>query len=727
MEDWKSSFSFAVFFTAAVRDNSALTNYDAVNMLLHGYTFSGSTSSQTTVSSTMATHYIRGYKAISKEVATSFIKLSTNERIKRIESVGLSNIGYAVNAILGLLNSDHIIISEQAKSMLLGLPYSRQPMRFLSDAMLEAVKCQKSGILKLTDPIIREIMSFRDCPTPIDDTGDSDNSSVPNDDIRQDVFYSGAVTYATPAGSHEEKVSNDPSPGSHTDRSFSDIDYPEFNGKGKCINKDGLDYYILDDYEDNDYLEYAPTEYIANYLYFITLTCTEPQIYGAPMSERNKTYLLLAHDRYMNGDDLWSAPCRTYNTQFDNRVIRPRTIKMIREYYKKCMPAIENDVKANERQLMFRLGLHGGYSLAEGDTFIEYKKSPSQPDRWKCYLVKHFFVEDVDPADVINLVDPEFFRGYRYFPLTEWEDAAGNISWIKKEGMKLRIPGGLIPENVVRNIIKPRDLKFHAIQVPLECMRYDCSGYLVRIDIINYHRTQLNLLHQNAHSTSKAAEGTFGYASGNLEKEIKDTYRHALMESGIYRFFIEGRTLITALPYKESAENLDKVICTIEDIHQKLCGISALRQSVPGIRCAVRYAESYKYGKLGLGQSEAPEFFGDQVDALNYMAYSLNLVLDQKGTHPDYEFPVEEKKLRKEKGQGFFNKIKEMIEFDEEDLYELDDDDMQNEFPGIILALENSLHYAKDFKGFTHLYDYRMECSPEVKIFTKEPSWSKKA
>ena len=46
--------------------------------------------------------------------------------------------------------------------------------------------------------------------------------------------------------------------------------------------------------------------------------------------------------------------------------------------------------------------------------FIEYKRSFSQKEYYKCYYIRNYYVLDVSIKGTINLMDPENLKGLGY-------------------------------------------------------------------------------------------------------------------------------------------------------------------------------------------------------------------------------------------------------------------------------------------------------------------------
>lgn len=613
MPDWTSSLNFPIFFYAALKNNTAPSQLDSVNILLLDHPYTGSDSSQKTLSPSIVSGYTTGSKTIAKDICLEYMELPEPERMQRLKRVGISNPTHAVNALVSLLNSGHIIIDEVSKSELLSLPYSEEPLLFLNAVLYESIKRNNNGMIRLSNRLREEIMSFRSF------------SSAINID-RQGRASIISKSKETPAET-SSYIQNLPA-------------YQ--NRPGKCIDDDNKNYYVLDDYDDNDYFSAAPSEYIANFLFFITLSSYEKSLNG---EERRKNYLLLVHDRYMGGNDLWSVPFYSYSIQSNSGVSRPKTVKMIREYFKKHLSEMNREIQATTNQLIFHLNILSGYSLEEGDSYIEYKNSPSQPDRKKCYYVKEFFLKDVDPSEAINLVDPENLHGYRYFPLSEWEETDGGIPWFERREKQLKFPGGYIPENVAKNIFDQKKVRLHMIPVPNDSLFYTGPGFLFRIKVFNY---------------TDAYELSYASRKEDLEYAIKDIFERVLLAGGINRFIIHEDTVTAWMPYTRTPGLLNPAYSIAESIQRQLCRISSFSETVPGTLCFIVYGDGddIQFGKKYGLQQKTPCFFGSAIDRLTSLACSVINGFMYEDLNEDIQYAMGNSST------GIINKMKNLLSTD---------------------------------------------------------------
>lgn len=160
MKNWESHFTFPVFYTAVLKDNTHLNQYDAVNVLLMGEKLTGSDETHPHITPNMTSHYARGGKPISKEIVGNFLDLSPDERTLRIAKARIINKKAGAICLYRLLNSEHIIMDEDIRKHLLQLYHSDNPA-FFDESLYQSVSCPRNCLSKLDEIIIADILSYR--------------------------------------------------------------------------------------------------------------------------------------------------------------------------------------------------------------------------------------------------------------------------------------------------------------------------------------------------------------------------------------------------------------------------------------------------------------------------------------------------------------------------------------------------------------------------------------
>lgn len=176
MDQWKSYFTFPVFYTAVLKDNTHLNQYDAVNVLLVGNKLTGSDETLPHITPNMTSHYARGGKPISKEIVGNFLDLSPDERTLRIARARIIDQKAGAACLYRLLSSESILMDEELRQHLLQL-YHYDTSAFLNESLHQSVSCPRSHLSKLDEKMIADILSYR--------PGDS-KSDTPGNDITEE-------------------------------------------------------------------------------------------------------------------------------------------------------------------------------------------------------------------------------------------------------------------------------------------------------------------------------------------------------------------------------------------------------------------------------------------------------------------------------------------------------------------------------------------------------------
>lgn len=403
----------------------------------------------------------------------------------------------------------------------------------------------------------------------------------------------------------------------------------------KIDNTEENPYFILDTYDDDDYLQPRPADYLIVNLYFITLSCETLSV------DRKQTdYLLLDYNRYIdtgryekNRNSIWSVPDIVLRCQ-DGGMSRPSRVGEIRELFQTSLNEKAEVIKELEEQLLYRLGIFNG-RLEEGRQYIECKQSVSEPDRRKCYYVRERFVYDIDHAGLLNLADPEGLFQHRYFPLTDW--------W-KNNNEERMFRGKRIPENVFKYISHPKKLKKYENRIDTDMLRIEMKGYLFSIDIVGFTE-MFRYITENFRSFDQNGKEI----GREFIARISSIFEQELLIEGISQYVIEGDGIVGAVPVRDdddtdlefnakdqiifdeyekkqpgSYENsLRKILKLARSIYTKLGElVSILPENLKSslrLRCVIHFANQYTYGKLSGLDSLKAGFSGDEMIVLSRM------------------------------------------------------------------------------------------------------------
>ena len=379
---------------------------------------------------------------------------------------------------------------------------------------------------------------------------------------------------------------------------------------GDRINDGSKDVYVLNDYKDDDYVNPGPAEYVVIYLYFITLTCDSDIT-----TKGKRDYMVLDYSGYIdaecygkNKESIWSVPYITFPIH-ERGMMRSTKINSICKVYQEQLESKKEIIEELELQLLYRLGIFD-CTKVPGNNYIEYKRSTLQPDRWKCYYIQEYFLENIDPLGLLNLADPEGLGPHRYFPLTKW--------WWK-DGSKIVFQEKYIPENIGRLIETPVLLKRHANSINREELYHSLSGYLFKIDITGF-TGMFNKILENG----KSLDATGREISSDFIARIANIFERQLQEVGVSQYTLEGDGITGAIPCGKIEEGIKRVFSLCEKLQECFTQMIKKMNMTISLRCTILYCTEYTYGKLSGLDTMHPGFSGEALIVLSRMDQCLH-------------------------------------------------------------------------------------------------------
>lgn len=373
----------------------------------------------------------------------------------------------------------------------------------------------------------------------------------------------------------------------------------------KYINDLKKKCYILNEYRNDEEVKYEASEYWVLYLYIISLK----EIQG----EKPK-FLVLEYPSYTeidnNGiinDCIWSVPYMAYLLKKDGTK-RYNSVGEIIRFYDKQIKSHEKVLTELENYRFYHMGV-SNYEKTEGKSYIEYKKSSRQPDKWKCYYIREFYITKIDSLGLLNLADPEGLHGYRYFPLNE-EPSNNPNKTIGFLGKHLSSNISYILRNSWNN------LETYANPIDNKLLVYNLNGIIFKIDIVGFTKI---------FNTIIETMGTLEQSGEDIAKEfiaqISSIFEKNLRLFDITQYVIEGDGITGTCPiYKPSNEKntLKKLLELIEKIHDELeMLVKRIGISIK-LRCSITCGE-YSYGKITGLKTLQKGFSGDVMIVLSRM------------------------------------------------------------------------------------------------------------
>ena len=371
------------------------------------------------------------------------------------------------------------------------------------------------------------------------------------------------------------------------------------------------DYYNLDEMADDDYLEEAPASYMVVVLYFLTLR------------SRETDYLLLSFDHYVkegadsygrNQQAIWSVPFFTFSIDGKKKWgIRPQRAGSIRTYFETAVSEMQEELEIMETQLLYQLGINDGKVLSgKRRPYVEYKRSALQPGQKKCYYIMEKYITGLDRLSVFRLCDLEGLHQYQYFPVTDW--------WrhLEKDG-KIRFRNKVIPENIVCRLKEPKELHEYVNPVSAENLVYTLSGYLFKLDIVNFTAKYNAIL-----DTFKDFRHTGKDIVSAFIPQISEIISRNMEKYGIYMYSLEGDGATGAAACEDMEIDVRTLLDLFHAIRQELSDLTKNLGMPLALRCVVMHAPEFQYGKISGLKSLRPEFAGEAFIKLSRMEQKLH-------------------------------------------------------------------------------------------------------
>lgn len=424
----------------------------------------------------------------------------------------------------------------------------------------------------------------------------------------------------------------------------------------KIINCNEKTNYILNEFSPDDAVQHEASEYWYLDLYIITLNDVE----GVLSSSRQK-YMVLEYPSYTEmksdniiNDCIWSVPHMAYLFH-KTGIKRYKTVKSIMEFYEEQILSHKDLFSELENNCFYHMGI-SDYQKIKGRQYIEYKISPAQPDRWKCYYIQEHYITQIDSLGLLNLADPEGLYSYRYYPLISQQYIKQNIIYFA---------GKPLSSNVVY-LLKTSYNKLieYSNSVPDEVLRYQLYGIVFKIDIVGFTMMYNQIVDEMKSLSETGKEIALHFVAG-----ISNIFEKRLQEFGISQFIIEGDGLTGMLPLKDNCEAEKGVKLIIECINLIKEDINTLASKLTGkirLRCSI-IAGNYIYGKLA-GLSSTRQVTGAIMISLSRMDQFLQNYIKEFSNLPYRSIILcVENQLYKE--CKYYFKSKQFVKLTSETLY----------------------------------------------------------
>lgn len=384
------------------------------------------------------------------------------------------------------------------------------------------------------------------------------------------------------------------------------------------INEKEKNCYILNNYSNNDTVQFEPAEYWYLDLYIITLDDSD-----GVLSSSQQKYMVLEYPSYTDIDSgnsinncIWSVPYMAYLFH-KTGTKRYKTVDAITRFYDRQISAHTDLLKELEEYRFYHMGI-SDYDKIEGKSYIEYKVSSRQPDKWKCYYIKEHYIVKIDSLGILNLVDPEGLHSYRYYPLMPKPNIAGETTYYA---------GKYFASNVT-HLLKTSYNKLIQFSNPVcgNMLRYKLYGILFKIDIVGF-----TLMYNKIVDEMKSFDETGKEIALHFIAGISNIFENEMQKFDISQYIIEGDGLTGMIPLRDSSEDkigISRVIDCISGVKQDINLLASKLGETVCIRCSI-IAGSYIYGKL-TGLSSKGQAVGEIMITLSRMDQYLKELIKNR-------------------------------------------------------------------------------------------------
>lgn len=323
--------------------------------------------------------------------------------------------------------------------------------------------------------------------------------------------------------------------------------------------------YILDDYSDDEEVEFAPDVLFYRSLFFITLHTDQDK------------YLLL--DAIPENEITWSVPYTCI--QIDSQEKQLQTVEDIEAAIFLEKNGYDILQETLEKDLFHRLGIRD-VRLDTGRKYFEYIPKSKKSEKTVCTYICEYFVHEINPLYIKNLSDPGCILRHHYLPFSVADrlpKAGDNFSYLEKS-LQFCVSDVLMNHR--------EKLSDNSIRVAKKNMVYQKDGILFRLSVTTLMDIQL----------------------------ISSILNAVMAYCNISSFWIEGNAVIGIMPHSERG---------FSDLLQRLdAGLSHLPDNI--LICCTAHSGIFEYGKTLDLSSQSPSFAGHAYTELLRLDLETDLI-----------------------------------------------------------------------------------------------------
>lgn len=395
-------------------------------------------------------------------------------------------------------------------------------------------------------------------------------------------------------------------------------------------DNEGLSCYVLEDYAKDDLVENAPVEYWVLDLFYIVLDDSEGALDNRPCK-----YLVLEYPSYSekkseDGFDrcIWTPPYSSLEIEEKKTIMRYKRIGDILSYYDEKIKSNEETLNLLDNYRLYQIGLIS-YTKDKGRTFTEYKRSARQPENWKCYHIREFFIHNIDAVGLLNMCDPEGLHCYRYLPLNESEKKR------IKEGYDFQ--GKPLASNVVNLICNSYNKLIEKSNIVKgDMLRYSTFGMVFSIDIIGFTEIYNKIVEEMYSFDESGKELALRFVAG-----ISNIFAQNMKKNNIPNYQVSGDGIIGIIPFSKNNDErkIDDLLNILHDVKSEITKITSIIGKETKIRCSALIGECV-FGKIAGLQSNS-QINGDiMIKVCRMDEYAKGYIKNMKDEVGDWDIAI---------------------------------------------------------------------------------------
>lgn len=348
------NLNYPAFFYAAIKDNTTLDQYEVFNILFKGDTYKNNGCNA--ISQSSSSNFSVGRRKITQDLLLEIFNTPHETLTKRIQMLQLKDADLAARTLNRILITSDLYAADNNKH-LLSLPDAGQVYGYLADFFLYSLKYTDTTHL-LTD---REKRILDSCRFP-----------EPNQITEETSTASAGAT-------HRDGMSRY---------------IPPHVARDQFLN-----YCILEECSPNDKVKLKPVGFWRIRLLAFLIR-----------DSSGKRFLPLQLQHY---GGIWTVPHVAKKLDLHSRVRTMGTLASEIKEYSSQFDALFDEF---EEQQFYQMGLFSSKSK-HIRSYVEYKTSVGLAGIFQCYLVEEREVSIMDGDEIINISDPENYKGFRYLPI----------------------------------------------------------------------------------------------------------------------------------------------------------------------------------------------------------------------------------------------------------------------------------------------------------------------